>query len=148
VNLAGPRAREILSELTELDCSPEAFKYLDGKQGKVAGVPCLILQIGFVGEVGYEIHFAAAYGEHVWDALMRAGGDKGIRLFGLEPQRILRLQKMDLREYTRGIQRFTFVAVRPTPAGIELGDAVEATMLAGVGARFGPDLLGPVAAGA
>ena len=96
VNLAGPRAREILGELTELDCSPEAFKYLDGKQAKVAGVPCLILRIGFVGEVGYEIHFAAAYGEHVWDALMAAGADKGIRPFGLEPQRILRLQKMHI----------------------------------------------------
>ncbi len=96
VNLAGPRARELLSELTELDCSAEAFKYLDGKQAKVAGVPCLILRIGFVGEVGYEIHFAAAYGEHVWDALMHAGRDKGIRPFGLEPQRILRLQKMHI----------------------------------------------------
>ena len=96
VNLAGPRAREILGELTDLDCSAEAFKYLDGKHGKVAGVPCLILRIGFVGEVGYEIHFAAAYGEHVWDALMQAGRDKGIRPFGLEPQRILRLQKMHI----------------------------------------------------
>ena len=96
VNLAGPRAREILSGLTDLDCSAEAFKYLDGKQGSVAGVPCLILRIGFVGEVGYEIHFAAAYGEHVWDALMQAGRDKGIRPFGLEPQRILRLQKMHI----------------------------------------------------
>ena len=96
VNLAGPRARETLSELTELDCSPEAFKYLDAKQAKVAGVPCLILRIGFVGEVGYEIHFAAAYGEHVWDAMMQAGRDKGIRPFGLEPQRILRLQKMHI----------------------------------------------------
>jgi sarcosine oxidase, subunit alpha len=96
VNLAGPRAREILGELTDLDCSAEAFKYLDGKQGNVAGVPCLILRIGFVGEVGYEIHFAAAHGEHVWDALMEAGRDKGIRPFGLEPQRILRLQKMHI----------------------------------------------------
>jgi sarcosine oxidase, subunit alpha len=96
VNLAGPRARDILAELTDLDCSPEAFKYLDGKQANVAGVPCLILRIGFVGEVGYEIHFAAAYGEHVWDALMEAGRDKGIRPFGLEPQRILRLQKMHI----------------------------------------------------
>jgi sarcosine oxidase, subunit alpha len=96
VNLAGPRAREILGELTDLDCSAEAFRYLDGKQGKVAGVPCLILRIGFVGEVGYEIHFAAAYGEHVWDALMEAGRDKGIRPFGLEPQRILRLQKLHI----------------------------------------------------
>ena len=96
VNLAGPRAREILGELTDLDCSAEAFKYLDGKQGKVAGVPCLILRIGFVGEIGYEIHCAAAHGEHVWDALMQTGRDHGIRPFGLEPQRILRLQKMHI----------------------------------------------------
>jgi len=96
VNLAGPRAREILGELTDVDCSPDAFKYLDGRQARVAGVPCLILRIGFVGEIGYEIHFAAAYGEHVWDALMQAGRDKGIRPFGLEPQRILRLQKMHI----------------------------------------------------
>ncbi|HSC03277.1 MAG TPA: 2Fe-2S iron-sulfur cluster-binding protein [Solirubrobacteraceae bacterium] len=96
VNLAGPKAREILGSLTDLDCSAEAFKYLDAKQAKVAGVPCLILRIGFVGEVGYEIHFAAAHGEHVWDALMEAGAQHGIRPFGLEPQRILRLQKMHI----------------------------------------------------
>ena len=96
VNLAGPRAREILGGLTDLDCSPEAFKYLDAKQASVAGVPCLILRIGFVGEVGYEIHFAAAFGEHVWDALMESGRAHGIKPFGLEPQRILRLQKMHI----------------------------------------------------
>jgi sarcosine oxidase subunit alpha len=96
VNLAGPKAREILSELTDLDCSPEGFKYLDAKQARVAGVSCLILRIGFVGEVGYEIHFAAAYGEHVWDAIMDAGQKHGMKPFGLEPQRILRLQKMHI----------------------------------------------------
>jgi sarcosine oxidase subunit alpha len=96
VNLAGPKAREILGTLTDLDCSAEAFKYLDAKQAKVAGVPCLILRIGFVGEVGYEIHFPAAHGEHVWDALMEAGRQHGIKPFGLEPQRILRLQKMHI----------------------------------------------------
>ncbi len=96
VNLAGPKAREILTDLTDLDCSPEAFKYLDAKHADVAGVPCLILRIGFVGEVGYEIHFAAAHGEHVWDALIDAGRSRGIKPFGLEPQRILRLQKMHI----------------------------------------------------
>jgi sarcosine oxidase subunit alpha len=90
VNLAGPRAREILAGLSDLDTSPEGFAYLDGKQAKVAGVDALLLRIGFVGEVGYEIHFPAAYGEHVWDALVAAGA----RPFGLEPQRILRLQKL------------------------------------------------------
>ncbi len=96
VNLAGPRAREILSQLTELDCGPEAFTYLDAKRAAIAGVQCLILRIGFVGELGYEIHFPSAYGEHVWDALIGAGEEFGIRPFGLEPQRILRLQKMHI----------------------------------------------------
>ncbi len=96
VNLAGPRAREILTRLTELDCSPEGFTYLDAKQARVAGVPCLLLRIGFVGELGYEIHFPAAYGEDLWNAIMRAGAPEGIRPFGLEPQRILRLQKMHI----------------------------------------------------
>ncbi len=96
VNLAGPKAREIMATVTDLDCSNEGFAYLDGKQGRIAGVQCLILRIGFVGEVGYEIHFPAAYGEHIWDALMSAGEPHGLRPFGLEPQRILRLQKMHI----------------------------------------------------
>jgi sarcosine oxidase, subunit alpha len=94
VNLAGPAAREIMGAASDIDCSPDAFKYLDGKHGKVAGVNALVLRIGFVGEVGYEIHFPAAFGEHVWDRLMAAGAPHGLKPFGLEPQRILRLQKM------------------------------------------------------
>jgi sarcosine oxidase subunit alpha len=90
MNLAGPRAREILSGLTDLDCSPGAFTYLDGRQAVVAGVPCLILRIGFVGELGYEVHCPAAQAEPLWDAIAAAG----VRPFGLEPQRVLRLQKM------------------------------------------------------
>jgi sarcosine oxidase subunit alpha len=90
MNLAGPRAREILSALTDLDCSPEAFAYLDGRHAVVAGVPCLILRIGFVGELGYEIHCPAAQAEPLWDAIAA----HGVRPFGLEPQRVLRLQKM------------------------------------------------------
>jgi sarcosine oxidase, subunit alpha len=92
MNLAGPRAREILSGLTDVDCSPEAFEYMDGKHAAVAGVPCLILRIGFVGELGYEIHCPAAQAEPLWDAIAAAG----VRPFGLEPQRVLRLQKMHL----------------------------------------------------
>ncbi len=94
VNLAGPRAREVLDGLTALECSNEAFGYLDARQGHVAGVPCLILRIGFVGELGYEIHFPSAFGQHMWDVLLQAGADAGIRPFGLEPQRLLRLQKL------------------------------------------------------
>jgi sarcosine oxidase subunit alpha len=96
VNLAGPRARQIMGKLTELDCSSDGFAYLDGKRAEVAGVPCLILRIGFVGEVGYEIHFPAAHGEHLWDSILEAGAEHGVKPFGLEPQRLLRLQKMHI----------------------------------------------------
>jgi sarcosine oxidase subunit alpha len=92
MNLAGPRARDILSALTDLDCSNDAFGYLDGRQAEVAGVPCLLLRIGFVGELGYELHCPAAQAAHLWDAIAAAGA----RPFGLEPQRILRLQKLHI----------------------------------------------------
>jgi sarcosine oxidase subunit alpha len=96
VNLAGPRARDILTRLTDEDLSPNTFKYLDARQARVAGAPSLLLRIGFVGELGYEIHFPAAYGEDVWNAILAAGAPEGIRPFGLEPQRILRLQKQHI----------------------------------------------------
>ncbi|MDQ3850599.1 MAG: (2Fe-2S)-binding protein, partial [Actinomycetota bacterium] len=96
VNVAGPAARAILSAVCDLDCSNEAFAYLDGRRATVAGVPALALRIGFVGELGYEIHCPAAHGEHLWDALLSAGAEHGLRPFGLEPQRILRLQKMHI----------------------------------------------------
>ena len=89
VNLAGPRARSALTELTEADVSNEAFRYLDAKELRVTGVPCLALRIGFVGELGYELHCAASLGEHLWDALVAQGAVP----FGLEPQRVLRLEK-------------------------------------------------------
>ena len=64
MNLAGPRAREALAALTDADVSNEAFRYLDAKEIRVAGVPCLALRIGFVGELGYELHCAASVAEH------------------------------------------------------------------------------------
>jgi sarcosine oxidase subunit alpha len=96
VNLAGPRARQILARVTDLDCGAGAFPYLAARHADLDGIACLLLRIGFVGEVGYEIHCSAAHGEQLWDTLMRAGEDLGVRPFGLEPQRILRLQKQHI----------------------------------------------------
>jgi sarcosine oxidase subunit alpha len=95
-NLAGPRSREILARVCSLDVGPDAFAYLDARQGDVAGANALLLRIGFTGELGYEIHVPAVHGAHVWDALLAAGAGVGLRPFGLEPQRILRLQKQHL----------------------------------------------------
>jgi sarcosine oxidase subunit alpha len=93
MNLAGPRARDVLAGLTDVDVSADGLRYLDAREGLVAGVPCLLLRIGFVGELAYEIHVPADRAAHVWDALMVAGAGHGIRPFGVEAQRVLRLEK-------------------------------------------------------
>jgi sarcosine oxidase subunit alpha len=93
MNLAGPQTREVLGKVTSLDLSSAAFPYPAVREGEVAGVPCRLLRIGFVGELGYEIHCPSAYTWHVWTALLEAGKGFGIKPFGVEAQRIMRLEK-------------------------------------------------------
>jgi sarcosine oxidase subunit alpha len=93
INVAGPRSRDLLAGLTDVELSPAAFPYLGARQGLVADVPSTLLRIGFVGELGFEIHFPADYGEFLWSTLLEAGGPLGVRVFGVEAQRVLRLEK-------------------------------------------------------
>ncbi len=94
VNLAGPKAREVLAKvIDDVDVSPEAFPYMGLREGHVAGIPARLIRIGFVGELGYEIHVPMSQGEALWDAVMAAGRDHDIKPFGLEAQRVLRLEK-------------------------------------------------------
>jgi sarcosine oxidase subunit alpha len=94
VNIAGPKSRAVLQRLCEdVDLSAEAFPYMGVRTGTVAGVPARLLRVGFVGELGFEIHIPADRGEALWDALIDAGKPEGIRPFGVEAQRVLRLEK-------------------------------------------------------
>ncbi len=93
VNLAGPQARDVLHALTACDLSSRAFPYMACREADVAEVPALLLRIGFVGETGWEIHFPAEYGEFLWLKLLEAGKPFDIRPFGVEAQRLLRLEK-------------------------------------------------------
>lgn len=94
VNLAGPKARDIVQSLaSDIDFSKEAFPYMGVRTGTLAGIPVRVLRVGFVGEAGYEIHCPAGFGEALWDILMAAGKPHGLKPFGVEAQRILRLEK-------------------------------------------------------
>lgn len=94
VNIAGPKSRDVLAKLcTGTDLSPDAFPYMGIREATVAGIPVRLLRVGFVGELGYEVHVPAGQGEALWDALMEAGAEHGIRPFGVEAQRMLRLEK-------------------------------------------------------
>ena len=93
VNVAGPYARQTLTKLTDIDLSPSAFRYMRYAHGEIAGIPGMLLRIGFVGEPGWEVHVPAEYGEYLWAAIIDAGNEFDIAPFGLEAQRVLRLEK-------------------------------------------------------
>jgi sarcosine oxidase subunit alpha len=93
VAMSGPASRRILGGLTELDVSAEAFPFLAARQGVVAGVPALVIRIGFLGELGYELHFPSTAALHVWDALLQAGARDGTVPVGVEALKVLRLEK-------------------------------------------------------
>ncbi|HZW29945.1 MAG TPA: 2Fe-2S iron-sulfur cluster-binding protein, partial [Isosphaeraceae bacterium] len=95
INLAGPQAREVLRPLCDsgLDLSAGAFPYLGVRAGRLLGVPARLLRVGFVGELGYEIHIPAYSAGLIWDRLLEAGRSHQIRPFGVEAQRVLRLEK-------------------------------------------------------
>jgi sarcosine oxidase subunit alpha len=92
-NFAGPSSREALQPLTDVDLGEEAFPFLGVRCGRLAGAPCRLMRVGFVGELGYEIHVAAGDAVTVWRALHAAGLPRGLRPFGVEAQRVLRLEK-------------------------------------------------------
>ena len=93
VNVAGPRARGLLRKLTDTDLAPDSFTYMNHREAVVAGVPVRMIRVGFVGETGWELHCPAEFGEHLWTAIMEAGREFGIAPFGVEAQRVLRLEK-------------------------------------------------------
>jgi sarcosine oxidase subunit alpha len=93
MNLAGPKSREVLAKFTDADLSPAAFPYLGVREASVCGVRAILMRVGFVGELGYEVHVPAWNGQHVWSTLFDAGSAFGIRPFGVEAQRLLRLEK-------------------------------------------------------
>ena len=94
VNLAGPRSREVLATLVDdIDLTTDAFPYMGVREGHVAGIPARVFRVGFVGELGFEVHVASGYGEALWDAIMDAGRPFDIVPFGVEAQRVLRLEK-------------------------------------------------------
>lgn len=142
INLAGPRSREVIKRLTGADVSNKAMPYLAAVETEVAGVPAIILRIGFVGELGFEIHVPAEYGAHVWDTLMDAGHEFGIKPFGVETQRVLRLEKLHIIP-----GQDTDALSNPVDSGLgwivkaEKSDFVGRAGIAALGSRSGRPLL-------
>jgi len=116
VSIAGPRARELVQRLVRIDLSAAAFKLFQVRETAVGFAPAILSRAGFTGELGYEIWTTPDYFATLYDDLMDAGRDLGLRLFGGRALSSLRLEKgygsfqKDFRpDYTAaetGLERF------------------------------------------
>jgi len=91
--LAGPRSRSVLARLTDAPLDSGAFPWLSGREIEIAGMPVRALRVNYVGELGWELHPAVEHLEALYDALMAAGEEFGIRNFGLYAVNSMRLEK-------------------------------------------------------
>ncbi|MCC5796194.1 MAG: (2Fe-2S)-binding protein [Methylophaga sp.] len=92
MTLAGPASGSILTELTELDLFEEAFPQGAIRTAEVAGVQARIMRVAFVADLAFEIHVPSSSALHVWQKIMKTGQPFGLRPFGTDAQRLLRLE--------------------------------------------------------
>ncbi|MEQ8665394.1 MAG: sarcosine oxidase subunit alpha family protein [Rhodospirillales bacterium] len=93
IAVAGPKSRELLSRITDIDMSNDAFEFMGVREGQIADVPGRIYRISFSGELAYEVGVPADWGRHVWETLMAKGEDLGVQPYGMEAMGILRIEK-------------------------------------------------------
>jgi len=114
--LAGPFARKVLQKLTREDVSNQAFPWLSGKRLSVGPVATPVMRVNFVGELGYEFHVPVEQQITLFDLLMEAGKEFGIRPFGIKAMTSLSVEKsyrligrelsIEYSAYESGLDRF------------------------------------------
>ncbi|GBC75426.1 Sarcosine oxidase subunit alpha [archaeon HR06] len=92
INVAGPKAKDLLSKLVEIDLN--SFPDMTFKFTKIDGIECLIFRTGFVGELSWEIYCPSEYGDYLWNKIMEVGKEFNIKPVGVEAMRILSLEMM------------------------------------------------------
>lgn len=93
MTISGPNSRKLLSELTNIDLSSDTFKFMDWREGLVAGVPARVFRISFTGELSFEINVQANFGMYVWEKLFEHGAKYNLTPYGTETMHILRAEK-------------------------------------------------------
>lgn len=91
--LAGPNSRKVLQKLTDADLSNEAFPWLSGKEISVGHCTAHALRVNFVGELGWEFHHPIEQQVALFDVLMEAGKEFGIRPYGIKAMSSLSIEK-------------------------------------------------------
>ncbi|MDQ8704091.1 FAD-dependent oxidoreductase [Streptomyces sp. LHD-70] len=93
IGLWGPRARDLVQPLADIDFSHEGFGYFKAKEAFVKDVPVTAMRLSYVGELGWELYTTADLGLRLWDTLWEAGQEHGVIAAGRSAFNSLRLEK-------------------------------------------------------
>ncbi len=93
INLCGPKARDVLIRVCEEDVSNAAFPFATAQDITIGAAPVRAVRIGYVGELGWELHIPTEYACHVYDQLWQAGQQSGICNMGYRAIETARLEK-------------------------------------------------------
>lgn len=93
INLCGPKARDVLQTVSENDVSNSVFPFAKMRTITIGAAPVRAIRIGYVGELGWELHVPTEFAQHVYDLLWQAGDPFGIRDIGYRAIDTLRMEK-------------------------------------------------------
>jgi len=93
LSIAGPKARDLLQRLTDDDVSNEALRFMDYREMEVATVQAKVNRVTYTGDLGYEIWVAPEYQRRLYQSILDAGADLGLKTFGMRALLCLRLEK-------------------------------------------------------
>ena len=91
--IAGPKARDLIQNVSSTDFSNENFPWLSAKKIDVGFAPSIAMRINFVGELGWELHHPIEYQNYIFDTLMKSREEFGLKPFGIRAMDSLRIEK-------------------------------------------------------
>ncbi len=93
INICGPKSRDVLSSVCETDLSNDAFAFSTCKYIELGAASVLASRIGYVGELGWELHMPTEFAPHVYELLWETGQEFGIANVGYRAIDTLRMEK-------------------------------------------------------
>ena len=102
LNVQGPKSRDLLQTLTTADLSNEAFPFRAAREIDIGYARVLCVRLTYLGELGFELSIPAEQSTHVYDRLVAAGKEFGLRHAGLKALASLRMEK-GYRDYGHDI---------------------------------------------
>ena len=114
--LAGPKSRNLMQLVSKDNFENEHFPWLTSKKINIGNYPAIAMRVNFVGELGWELHHPIEYQNHIFDKLMEAGQDLGLKPYGIRAMNSLRVEKsyklvgtelsIEYSPYESGLDRF------------------------------------------